>query len=185
VIKGKRSSSIGADRTPGTILHILLAVRIPSLSPLSGLVVQALIQARGAFADATLFAHRLGLRDRHQLAYVLRRDGLKPLRVLASWIRLAVWLAEFEYDHRSLCSAALLEAQDPGSRYRLVKRLTGLEWSQVQARGLSWLIEELVGNCCQSRKRLQDSSRGYRQASSVAVLFASNGTDGPVLHSRR
>jgi hypothetical protein len=162
---------IGADRTPCTILQILLAVRIRSLSPSSCLVVWTLVEARGAFADANGFAHRLGLRDRHQLAYVLRRDGLKPLRILASWIRLAVWLSEFEYNRKSLCSAALMEAQDPGSRYRLVKRLTGLEWSQVQARGLTWLIEELVGKCC--------SSPGYRQQRSGAVLFASTGTSGP------
>jgi hypothetical protein len=161
----------GADPTPSTILEVILTVRICSVSPSSGLVVQTLVQARGCFADANAFAHRLGLRDRHQLAYVLRRDGLKPLRVLASWIRVAVWLAEFEYTHKSLCSAALMDAQDPGSRYRLVKRLTGLEWSQVQARGLSWLIEELVGKCC--------SSPGYRQPRSGTVLFASNGTAGP------
>jgi hypothetical protein len=137
-----------AEHSPGSILQLILELRIPSLSPLSSLTVRALVQARGAFGDADAFARSIGMRDRHQLAYLLRRDGLRSLRVLASWIRVAVWLAESEYHHRTLCRAALLEAHDPGSRYRLVKRLTGLEWSQVRTRGLSWFVEELVRTCC-------------------------------------
>jgi hypothetical protein len=87
------------------------------------------------------------LRDRHQLTYALRNDRLRSLRTLASWVRLAVWVAETEFHGTSLCHAALAESQDPSSRYRLVKRLTGLEWSQVESRGLVWVVEELVKHC--------------------------------------
>jgi hypothetical protein len=137
----------GVNVTAEGVLRVMLQTRVPSLSQSSSSAVDALVLARGSFADANTFARRLGLHDRHELAYVLRRDGLCSLRVLASWIKVACWLAESELGNVSLCRAALNGAQDPGSRYRLVKRITGIEWSQVQARGLTWLLEELVLRC--------------------------------------
>jgi hypothetical protein len=137
----------GVDVTAAGVLRVMLQARFPSLSRSSALALEALVLARGSFADANAFARTIGLRDRHQLAYVLQRDGLRSLRVLASWIKVACWLAESEYHDLSLCRAALIDAQDPGSRYRLVKRITGIEWSHVQARGLTWLLEELVLKC--------------------------------------
>ncbi len=133
--------------TPLVSLHIMLDARLPTLSPGSRAAVAKLVTGRGLYGDANAFARGLGLRDRYQLTYLLGRDGLRSLRTLAGWVRVAVWLVESELQGTSLCRAALAEAQDPGSRYRLVKRLTGLDWSQVRSRGLLWFVEELVEHC--------------------------------------
>jgi hypothetical protein len=148
-------------RTPSWILETILETRLPSLSPSSRSVLRTLVASRGSFDDANAFARSVGLRDRHQLAYTLRRDGLRSARSLAAWVRIAVWLAEVEFQGTSLCHAALAESGDPGSRYRLVKRLTGLGWPQLQARGLVWLVEELVQNCTLAAERA-DSADGRR-----------------------
>jgi len=58
--------------------------------------------------------------------------------------RLPWWLWEFESQQTSLCHAALADVEEPGSRYRLVKRMTGVQWTELQARGMVWLVEELV-----------------------------------------
>jgi hypothetical protein len=135
------------ERTPSWVLETILDTRIPTLSPASRSVLRKLVADRGTFDDAGAFARAVGLRDRHQLAYTLRCDALRPLSVLAAWVRVALWLAEVEDGGTSLCQAALAEAHDPGIRYRLVKRLTGLGWPEVQSRGLVWLVEELVQSC--------------------------------------
>lgn len=114
---------------------------------------------RGMLRDANAFARSLGLRDRHQLAYRLRQDGLPPLRSVAGWIRLALWVAEAELEGTSLCRAALCESQDPGIRYRTIRRLTGLQWSQVKARGLVWVIEELKRACSPGSTQVEPDAR--------------------------
>jgi hypothetical protein len=58
-----------------------------------------------------------------------------------------LWLCEFESTGVTICRASLNEDRDPAFRYRLVKRLTGLEWRTVRARGLTWLLEEFVAHC--------------------------------------
>ena len=126
--------SDGRTLTPLVALHIMLDTRLPKLSPGSRAALAKLVTNRGLYGDANGFARGIGLRDRYQLRYLLSRDGLRPLRTMASWVRVAVWLVESESEGTSLCHAALAEAQDPGFRYRLVKRLTGLEWSQVRSR---------------------------------------------------
>lgn len=111
--------------TPLVSLYTILDARLPALSLGSRAALAKLVTTRGLYGDANAFARGIGLRDRHQLTYLLGRDGLRSLRTLASWVRVAVWLVESEFQGTSLCHAALAEAQDPGFRYRLVKRLTG------------------------------------------------------------
>jgi hypothetical protein len=69
---------------------------------------------------------------------------------------------EAEAEAGSLCHAALEEADYPGSRYRLVKQVTGLVWSELRARGLGWAVEEMVRACV-----LPGVDR--RRAASIAV----------------
>jgi hypothetical protein len=100
-------------------------------------------------------AQTAGLRSRHHLSYVLRRDGLPQFSLLAGWMRILIWLHECEREKLSLCRITLLEAKDPAYRYRLVKRLTGLEWRALGTEALNgrWL-------CSWSRARCQVKPRG-------------------------
>jgi hypothetical protein len=124
-----------------------LDLRFSWVSPATRRTVKELIVRRGCPGDATGFARSVGMRDRYQLDYVLQRDGLLRLRALANWIKIAMWLSESEAGGASLCQSALSDGKEPSSRYRLVKRVTGLGWTQLQARGIVWLLEELVSQC--------------------------------------
>lgn len=136
--------------SPAALVGTLLHVCMPGLSQSAHDVIDVLIQERGCFRSAERLARSVGLRNRHQLAYILRRDGLPQVQRLAGWLRLLLWVAEYESEGISLCRSSLHEARDPAFRYRLVKRITGLEWTVVRARGLIWLLYEFVGKCSPS-----------------------------------
>jgi hypothetical protein len=163
---GKRQESQASNHsvsvceaTVSDLLEILLETRLPYRGKTHA-TMRALLETRGVVGNADAFAHSVGMRDRHQLAYELHQAGLPALRSLAGWIRVAIWVAEAELKGVSLCCAALCEAQDPGSRYRSVKRVTGLQWSQVRARGFVWVVEEFARSC---RPPVGDSLAGERR----------------------
>ena len=131
---------------PGSLTTVLL-VGAPWLSPVGRDIVGHLTMTRGRFGTADAFARSRGLRDRHQLAYALRCNRLPPLLALAGWIKVLVWVMEYEDGGRSICRSSLLEASDPAYRYRLVKRVTGLPWSSVRTRGLAWAVQEFLDAC--------------------------------------
>lgn len=114
------------------------------LSPIGREVLKQVVLARGTIPGADAFARSLGFRDRHQLAYRLRCEGLPPLQCLAQWMRIMVWLAEHEAEGTSLCGSALRDARDPAYRYRLVKDVLGIEWTVLEKRGLAWLLLEFL-----------------------------------------
>lgn len=58
-----------------------------------------------------------------------------------------MWVSEYESRGVTICRSSLHEAKDPAFRYRLVKRLTGEEWTVVRSRGLIWLLEEFLAKC--------------------------------------
>jgi hypothetical protein len=151
----------------GTMLHVCM----PGVSRSGRDVIDLLIEERGCFGSADRLARLVGLRNRHQLAYTLRGDGLPQLQRLAGWIRLLLWVAEYESEGISLCRSSLDEARDPAFRYRLVKRITGLEWTVVRARGLVWLVYEFVGRCSPS-VRERDAALRERDAASWSVKKA-------------
>lgn len=91
----------------------------------------------GNVSSARDVATWAGLRDRYQLARVLRRDGLPPLEELAGWTRVLYWMLEAESSGASLRQLAQREQSDPAVAYRLVQRVTGVTWSQAQRAGLS------------------------------------------------
>lgn len=136
-----------AERDPLDVILTMIDVRLSWLDPSSRQLLALLVRARGSVRSADGLARDLGLSNRHQLAYVLRTQGLPPLRTLAAWLRILVWLHEFETAGLTICRASLSEAKDPASRYRLVKRLTGFEWTTVRARGFVWLVEEFLIQC--------------------------------------
>jgi hypothetical protein len=128
------------------LVRTMLLVNLPGLSSSAQAVVDKLITARGSFESADSLAASIGLRNRDQLSYVLHRNGLPQLQRLAGWVRIVLWLAEYETGGISLCRSSLDDARDPAFRYRLVRRLTKLEWTAVRARGLVWLVNEFTSN---------------------------------------
>src|SRR5207247_8256741 len=89
----------------------------------------------------------VGLRDRHQRARGLRRDGLPPLEQLAGWARVLYWMLEAEARDSSLLELARREQLDPAVAYRLVHRVTGLRWSQVRRAGLAAMLARFREGC--------------------------------------
>lgn len=128
-------------------IRLILRLRLDWLSATSLDVIDKLVGLSGEGGNADTFARCMGLRSRHQLLYQLHRDGLPPYRDLANWIRLAFWMAEVDSGEVSLCRAALTAGHDPAFRYRVIRRVTGITWTELRPRGLLWLMEELVARC--------------------------------------
>jgi hypothetical protein len=129
-------------------LQLILDLSFWWISPTSRSVINRLLASRGRFISADALGRSVGLRNRHQLAHVLRRDGLLPPSAMTAWARLTVWTAEWESNGRSLCALTLDEDRDPASSYRLVQSLTGSSWLEVRQRGVIWVIECWLEECC-------------------------------------
>lgn len=132
---------------PPLVLTSLLEGALPSLSSEGRAVVSAL----GCFNGKTPSAHEMaafvGLRDRFQLARVLRRDGLPPLEHLAGWTRVAYWLVNAEATGATLRHLARRDGLDPAVAYRLVHRITGLTWLEARRAGLPLAVLRLRERC--------------------------------------
>ena len=139
--------------TSADALLTFLNVRLSLLRPQAQTLLTILVSKRGDFDSADSVALEIGLKNRHQLAYLLDVEGLPTLQTLAAWIRLLTRLSDYENQGVTLCRCSLNEARDPAFRYRLVKRLTGEEWTAVRSRGLTWLLEEFVARCYHPGKR--------------------------------
>src|SRR5437667_10173193 len=87
---------------PPLRLTNVLQTALPPLSATSRAVVSALACCNGHASSAGEIAAWVGLRDRHQLARGLRRDGLPPLEQLAGWARVLYWVREAGSGERSL-----------------------------------------------------------------------------------
>jgi DNA-binding beta-propeller fold protein YncE len=120
---------------PPLRLTSLLEAALPDLSATSQAVVRTLACHNGAAPLAEDFAALVGEGDRFRLARALRRDGLPPLTELAGWTRVLYWMLESETTGRSLLQLAQREHVDPAVAYRLVRRLTGLRWSEARRSG--------------------------------------------------
>lgn len=134
------------------VLAVMLDAGLPWLSPSARSVVHRLVQQRGTYDAADDFATSVGLRHRHQLRYCLARNGLPGLQPLSAWVRVLTWTLEHELGGPSLSQAALEEAADPSVRYRLVKRLTGVEWRAVRLRGSGWVLHQFLDHCHDPRR---------------------------------
>jgi len=128
-------------------LNALLQATLYWVSPAARAVLDALAECAGEFGSASFFAARLSFRDRHQLARVLAREALPSLEELAAWVRTLSWLLQWERSRTALCRLAIDAGVDPAACYRTVKRLTGVNWNAVRARGLPWLLGQLVDRC--------------------------------------
>ncbi len=121
------------DLVPSLAEQLQLA--FPSISPLCRSLIVALTDRRGRIRSADSFARVLGLQSRHQLARLLRRDGLPQIEELAGWITVLGLLRDQDSGVRSLYRFALQLDQCPPTMYRAVKRITGKTWRVVKAEG--------------------------------------------------
>src|SRR5690349_5246783 len=128
---------------PPLRLTSLLEAALPDLSATSQAVVRTLACRNGAAPLAGDVAAWVGEGDRFRLARALRRDGLPPLTELAGWTRVLHWMLESETTGRSLLQLAQREQVDPAVAYRLVRRLTGLRWSEARRKGLALALDRL------------------------------------------
>jgi YVTN family beta-propeller protein len=131
---------------PPLRLTNLLQGALAHVSPASRAVLSTLGCRNGDAPSANEVAAWVGLRNRQQLARALQRDGLPPLERLAGWTRVLYWMLEAESTGMSLFQLARRDNEDPAVAYRLVRRVTGLRWSQARKAGvrraLSWFLDE-------------------------------------------
>ena len=132
---------------PPLRLTSILQATLPKLSATSWAVVSALACRNGRALPPNQVAQWVGLNTRFQLARALRRDGLPPLERLADWTRVVHWVLETESTGASLRRMARRERLDPAVAYRLVRRATGLRWSDVRRAGLAAALQRLRDLC--------------------------------------
>jgi hypothetical protein len=132
-------------------LTALVVITLHWVSPATREILELLSTFHGMSAD--VLAQRITKRSRHQIARILSNDGLPCLKKLRMWIRLIAWLFRWEASRTSLYDSAISENMDPAVCYRAVKKLTGLSWSDVRARGLAWLLLRLREQCHSPQKK--------------------------------
>ena len=125
----------------------LLQTALHWLSPQGHAVIQHLVMSQGYPGSAHEIATAVGLKNRFQLARLLERESLPTLENLAGWIRVMLWVLEWEGSRRSLSRLALGSIRDPATCYRTVERVTGLSWNRVRALGSDWVLLALLESC--------------------------------------
>ncbi|SRR6266480_1763250 len=148
---------------PVQSLAVLLQGTLHWTSSSGRAVLDALAACGGVYGTAQFFAARLGLRDRHQLARVLTREGLPPLEELAAWVRAIAWVMHSEQYRTPLYRLAKHAQLDPATCYRSVRRLTGANWGDVRERGVAWMLQQLRDRC--PKRHYGDSSSRAPNAS--------------------
>src|SRR5260370_147499 len=146
--------SFGSEIRMGmSTLTSLLQVPPPNLSLRARAVVDALFLSAGSIGTAHDVASRLGLRNRFELARLLKAEGLPPLHDLAAWASVVDWVQQAEGGGRSLCQLAFRARKDPATCYRTVKRVTGLLWHRLKAKGITEACHRFLAHCNPSRTR--------------------------------
>ena len=128
---------------PPLRLTILLRSLLPGLSNRGAAVVSTLGCLNGHPRSATDVAAWLGMANRFELARLLRREGLPPLRELIGCARVLHWLSRSETTGASLRQLALEEHTDPAVAYRLVRRVLRRSWEQARRDGLPAAVSSL------------------------------------------
>jgi hypothetical protein len=124
-----------------------LHIALPHLTFRTRAIVDALLLTGAGIGAAGSVAPRVGLPSRFALGRLMHREGLPGLHELADWISLLEWVAGEERSGTSLFTLATRCHRNPAVAYRLVKRLTGLTWVQVKARGSRWVLRLFLHRC--------------------------------------
>lgn len=146
-----------------TALQQELHAALPHLSARARAVIDALLLSGGSIGSATKVAARLGMPSRFALSRMLRRHGLPGLRELATWISLLQWLIAAERSKAPLFIIATHARRSPAVCYRTVKRLTGLTWVQLKARGSPWAVRRFLAGCRAAPRRPLTRTRKHAQ----------------------
>jgi DNA-binding beta-propeller fold protein YncE len=130
---------------PPLALDALLSRRLPWLTVRGRATIRSLICDNGRAGSAQAFCDRLGLRNRHQLNRLLKREGLPHYEELAGWIAVLHWmLLADQGECHALRRFAAHSHLDAASSYRLVRRITGRCWTQLRRAGtgkvLKWFL---------------------------------------------
>ncbi len=125
----------------------LLQTALHWLSPQGHAVIRLLLVSHGYPGSAHEMALAVGLRNRFQLGRLLCREGLPCLEDLAGWIRVMLWVLEWESSRQALSQVALGSVRDPATCYRTVERLTGQGWNRVRNLGSTWVLLTMVEYC--------------------------------------
>ncbi len=128
-------------------LQLLLDCSLVSLTARGTVVVRAIVHSGSRFVNSTTLARRVGLRDRHQLDRLLHNEGLPTYKELAGWIRVLMWVVEWEQSGMALSTSALNAGLSPEAYGRTVVRVTGSSWTEVRSRGSTWVLLELARRC--------------------------------------
>jgi hypothetical protein len=127
--------------------NTLLQTALHWLSPQGHAVVGRLVANQGYPGSAHQIALAVGLKNRFQLGRLLYREGLPCLEDLGGWIRVMLWVLEWENSRRSLSQSALDSVRDPATCYRTVERVTGLAWNRVRVLGPDWVLLAFLESC--------------------------------------
>lgn len=141
-----------------------LRAALPHVSPQARVILDALRFGGGRIWSAAEMARLLGIPSRFTLGRMLRRQGLPGLRELASWINVLGWVIVAERSKASLFLIATRSRRIPAVCYRTVKRLTGLTWVELKARGSPWALRLFIDRC-QAIRRQRKNERGRNPAS--------------------
>lgn len=124
-------------------IPILLTTAFDSQTTAGELILGTLGRAQGRIASAENFARTVGYRDRHHLTRALRNAGLPPLESLVHWTLVLTWAHAWELHRTSLSRLAAHADRDVAGCYRIVRRVTGLTWTEVRTRGSGWVVVEI------------------------------------------
>ncbi|MFZ5623505.1 MAG: hypothetical protein ACOY71_03615 [Gemmatimonadota bacterium] len=119
-----------------------------------------LVTSRRWRASGDALAEAIGLPSRQGLNRLLAAEGWPPVATLRTWVRLVRWVVGSERDGTTLAAWARYHGVEAGALHRLVKRQTGLSWSDVLARGSGYLIAELALVRRRRRGRATGSATG-------------------------
>jgi len=132
---------------PPLQLTSLLQDTLPHLSYKGRAVLSALGCVNGRAPGSAELAAWLGFHDRYQFARAMRREGLPPLETLGGWARTLYWLIESQSSGATLRELAERDNLDPAVAYRLVRRVTGLRWSEIRREGLELTLLHFRDQC--------------------------------------
>lgn len=138
---------------PPLPLASVLLRSLPWLSARGRAAVNFLVSENGRVSSAQSLASRLGLRNRYQLARLLRSEGLPPYDVLTGWVSLLYWRLEAERTNATLVTLAHRSRVAPATSYRLVRRITGARWSDLRRVSTAEVLDRFIKECGRPRAR--------------------------------
>jgi len=86
------------------------------------------------------------LRDRHELARELRREGLPAYSAVAPWVRVLLFSLQWELNGVTPGRLTLNRGGDAAPIYRMIVRVTGLKWTEIREMGSALVLELVVAD---------------------------------------